>query len=395
MVTNFTHKTNQLIRQCTINQPLLDPSQTSQPISTGLGKTLIYLYTALYLNCPLLYNGGRLFDHLLTSNMEKPINDITEVLKLTESGMAQVNRHLRKQLNSEVILINQIAEYIISNGGKRLRPMLMLLIADALHYEGEQNVNLAAVIELIHTATLLHDDVVDESEMRRGEKTSHEIWGNSASVLVGDFLYSKSFQMMVKADNMHVMSILSDATNKISEGEVQQLLNVGNLNITEAAYYQIIANKTAKLFEAACQLAAVIAAQDSGTQSRLGEFGMLLGTAFQIADDVLDYTANDEDLGKNLGDDFNEGKLTLPLIYLLKHGSEDQKQQITQAIENPEAADFMQIKDMVCNSEAIKYTMNQAENKAQQAKQQLATLPESTAKQALLFLCDYAWQRGQ
>jgi octaprenyl-diphosphate synthase len=326
--------------------------------------------------------------------MDYAINHINDVLKLTDSGMKQVNKHLRKQLNSEVILINQVAEYIISNGGKRLRPMLMLLITDALNYEGEQNINLAAVIELIHTATLLHDDVVDESEMRRGEKTSHEIWGNSASVLVGDFLYSKSFQMMVKADNMQVMSILSDATNKISEGEVQQLLNVGNIDLSETAYYQIIANKTAKLFEAACLLAAVIALQDTETQTAMASFGMQLGTAFQIADDVLDYTANDDELGKNLGDDFNEGKLTMPLIYLLKNGDESQKSQIINAIKNPQQADFSLIKTVVTESDAIEYTLSQAKLQAQTAKSQLNKLPESSFKQALGYLCDYAWQRN-
>ncbi|MDJ1140720.1 polyprenyl synthetase family protein [Marinicella marina] len=316
-------------------------------------------------------------------------------MKLTDVGMNAVNDHLRKQLNSEVILINQIAEYIISNGGKRLRPVLMLLISKALDYKGDQGINLAAVIELIHTATLLHDDVVDESEMRRGEKTSHEIWGNSASVLVGDFLYSKSFQMMVKADNMQVMSILSDATNKISEGEVQQLLNVGNVNISEDAYFQIIANKTAKLFEAACQLAAVIADENAASQKQLGDFGMLLGTAFQIADDVLDYTADDAALGKNLGDDFSEGKLTLPLIYLLKHGNDGEKSAIINAIKNPDKTDFMVIRNLVTDSNAIEYTMKQAQIKAEEAKNKLSGLPTSEAKEALMFLCDYAWKRGQ
>ncbi len=325
--------------------------------------------------------------------MENTIKEIKDVFKFTDAGMTEVNNHLRKQLNSDVILINQIAEYIISNGGKRLRPMLMLLISKALNYSGDQSVNLAAVIELIHTATLLHDDVVDESEMRRGEKTSHEIWGNSASVLVGDFLYSKSFQMMVKADNMRVMSILSDATNKISEGEVQQLLNVGNVDISENAYFEIIANKTAKLFEAACQLAAVIAEQSIDLQNDLADFGMFLGTAFQIADDVLDYIADDEALGKNLGDDFSEGKLTLPLIYLLKHGTDEQKSSIINAIKNPSSTDFLAIKSMVEKSNAIDYTLQQAKDQAQAAKEKLNQLNDSDAKAALLFLCDYAWKR--
>lgn len=326
--------------------------------------------------------------------MENTITHIKDVLKLTDSGMQLVNVHLRKQLNSDVVLINQIAEYIISNGGKRLRPMLMLLITDAFNYQGKQNINLAAVIELIHTATLLHDDVVDESEMRRGETTSHEIWGNSASVLVGDFLYSKAFQMMVKADNMQVMSILSNATNKISEGEVQQLLNVGNLDLSETAYYEIIANKTAKLFEAACQLAAVVAEQDPNSQNDMADFGMLLGTAFQIADDVLDYTANDDELGKNLGDDFNEGKLTMPLIYILKNGAEKQRIEIINAIKNPENTDFKTIKQLVKDSAAIEYSLNQAKAKSAAAKEKLVNLNDTEAKNALLFLCDYAWNRS-
>lgn len=327
--------------------------------------------------------------------MGNAINNIKDVLKITDSGMLRVNEHLRKQLNSDVVLINQIAEYIINNGGKRLRPMLMLLITKAFDYNGDQNINLAAVIELIHTATLLHDDVVDESEMRRGEKTSHEIWGNSASVLVGDFLYSKSFQMMVEANKMQIMAILSGATNKIAEGEVQQLLNVGNLDLSEMAYYQIIANKTAKLFEATCQLAAVITDQNQATQIAMKEYGMLLGMAFQIADDILDYTADDNEIGKNLGDDFNEGKLTLPLIYLLKNGNDQQRTEIINAIKNPRQADFLKIRNLVVQSDAIDYTRSQAQEKASTAKTKIANLPKSTSKNALNFLCDYAWQRSQ
>lgn len=327
--------------------------------------------------------------------MEPTINNINDVMSLTSTDMEQVNSHLRQQLNSEVILINQIAAYIINNGGKRLRPVLMVLIARALDYQGDQHINLAAVIELIHTATLLHDDVVDESEMRRGEKTSHEIWGNSASVLVGDFLYSKSFQMMVKADNMEIMSILSDATNKISEGEVQQLLNIGNLDISAEAYHEIIANKTAKLFEAACQLAAVISGQDSTMKAQLGEFGMRLGTAFQIADDVLDYMADDNELGKNLGDDFREGKLTLPLIHLLKSGNAQQQNMIRTAIETPDQAHFGEVRQMVLDSDAIDYTLKVAQQHSQLAQQAISTIPESTSKAALLLLCEYAWKRTQ
>lgn len=326
--------------------------------------------------------------------MTKEVMCIDDVLQLTASDMQQVNRHLTQQLNSDVILINQIARYIINNGGKRLRPVIMMLLARALNYTGQQHINLAAVVEMIHTATLLHDDVVDESDMRRGEKTSHEIWGNAASVLVGDFLYSKSFKMMVTADSMAVMSVMSKATNTISEGEVQQLLSIGDQSLSENNYYQIISNKTAKLFEAACELIAIIADINEVHRKQLAQFGQLLGIAFQIADDVLDYTAEDDALGKNIGDDFQEGKLTLPLIYLLMNGTQDQKQAVSHALNDPTATDFMALRQLVIESEAIEYTQQQAQSKAQQAAECLSFLPDSQAKQALLFLCDYTWQRN-
>ncbi|GAA4819487.1 octaprenyl diphosphate synthase [Marinicella pacifica] len=326
--------------------------------------------------------------------MTGQISCLEDVLAFTSSDMQQVNQHLTQQLNSEVILINQIGRYIINNGGKRLRPVIMMLLARALDYSGNQHINLAAVVEMIHTATLLHDDVVDESDRRRGEKTSHEIWGNAASVLVGDYLYSKSFKMMVTADSMDVMSVMSKATNTISEGEVQQLLSIGDQTLTEDNYYQIIANKTAKLFEAACELIAIITATSVHQRQQMAQFGMLLGSAFQIADDVLDYTAEDDALGKNIGDDFQEGKLTLPLIYLLKNGTKLQKQAVSQALSDPTAADFMALRQLVIDSKAIEYTQQQAQSKAQQAAQCLSELPDSQAKQALLFLCDYTWQRN-
>ncbi len=321
--------------------------------------------------------------------------DLQQIQDLIESEMRKVNAHLRKQLNSDVTLINQIAEYIIANGGKRLRPMLMLLVSQAIGYTGNQHINLAAVIELIHTATLLHDDVVDESDMRRGEKTSHEIWGNAASVLVGDFLYSKSFQMMLQANDMQVMSVLANATNRISEGEVQQLLNIGNIDMGENTYYETIKNKTAKLFEAACELPTILAGLNHKKRKQLAKFGMHLGIAFQIADDVLDYTANTDEIGKNLGDDLAEGKLTLPLIYILRHGNQVEKQLITNAIKKPNTVDFTQIKALVIQSDAIQYTLAQAQKQSEQAKFCIKDLPISDAKTALYFLCDHAWQRGQ
>lgn len=326
--------------------------------------------------------------------MTEEVTCIEDVLQLTASDMELVNQHLTQQLNSEVILINQIGRYIINNGGKRLRPVIMMLLSRALNYSGKQHVNLAAVVEMIHTATLLHDDVVDESDMRRGEKTSHEIWGNAASVLVGDYLYSKSFKMMVTSDSMNVMSVMSKATNTISEGEVQQLLSIGDQTLTEDKYYQIIANKTAKLFEAACELIAIVSETSEKQRRQLAEFGMLLGTAFQIADDMLDYTADDDVLGKNMGDDFNEGKLTLPLIFILTQGSAVEKQTIQDALTEPSAADFMALRNLVISSGAIEYTLKQAQSKAQQAAQCLTELTDGPAKQALLFLCDYTWQRN-
>lgn len=321
------------------------------------------------------------------------IKNLQDILDLTQEDMQLVNQSLRSHLNSEVVLINQIAEYIISNGGKRLRPMILILASKALQYSGSDHIQLAAVIELIHTATLLHDDVVDESEMRRGNKTSHEIWGNSASVLVGDFLYSKSFQMMVAVDRMAVMSILSDATNRISEGEVQQLLNVGRLDVTEDEYYTVINNKTAKLFEAGCQLAATINDCSDAASEALIAFGKNLGIAFQIADDMLDYTADTELTGKNLGDDLAEGKLTLPLIYLLRQGSTEQQQLVEKALQDQSTDQLQRISNAIKTSGALEYTQSKAQAFAETAKKALHDFPDNVYKQALMYLCDFAWKR--
>ncbi len=245
--------------------------------------------------------------------------------------MAAVDRLIRDSLDSNVVLIRQIAEYIIGSGGKRLRPMLVLLAARACGYRGSHHVTLAAIIEFIHTATLLHDDVVDESELRRGQESAHAVWGNAASVLVGDFLYSRSFQMMVTVDSMRVMEVLSNATNTIAEGEVEQLLNMHDPEVDEQRYFSVIEKKTAKLFEAACQLGAVLTGQ-SELEQPLATFGRELGVAFQVADDVLDYTADAETLGKNVGDDLAEGKPTLPLILTRKYLGEEQRSLIDTTI---------------------------------------------------------------
>jgi len=258
--------------------------------------------------------------------------DIAAIQTLINPDMQAVDALIRKRLHSDVALVNQIGHYIINSGGKRLRPMLLLLSARAFGFQGTHLINLAAVIEFIHTATLLHDDVVDASQLRRGQETANSVWGNEASVLVGDFLYSRAFQMMVEVKSMRVMEILSDATNIIAQGEVLQLLNCHEPNTTEADYLQVIRSKTAKLFEAATQLGAVISKQSSEYEQAMAAYGMHLGTAFQLIDDVLDYSATAEEMGKNVGDDLAEGKPTLPLIYALKQGTSAQQQVLHEAI---------------------------------------------------------------
>lgn len=323
---------------------------------------------------------------------DSSISSLADVLKLAEGDMQAVNETIRHSLDSPVVLIRQIAEYIIGSGGKRLRPLLVVLAARAAGYQGDRHTSLAAIIEFIHTATLLHDDVVDESEMRRGNQTANTVWGNSASVLVGDFLYSRAFQMMVGLDSMEIMRVLADATNTISEGEVQQLLNIGNLEITEAEYDQTIGNKTAKLFEAGCQLAAEIAGTPALAEN-LASYGRHLGMAFQIADDVLDYACDNPDLDKNLGDDLAEGKLTLPLIYLLENGSESDRAAVEKAIRHPDSGDFERIQQRLENTHALAYSQQRAAEFARLAQAQLHALPKSPFRDALAFLTQFAWNR--
>ena len=325
---------------------------------------------------------------------QNSIQTIDDVLKVTHDDMQLVNQTIRDSLDSHVILIKQISTYIINSGGKRLRPILVVLMAQAFGYKGNKHIHLAAIIEFIHTATLLHDDVVDESDMRRGNKTANEVWGNSASVLVGDFLYSRAFQMMVTIENLEVMNILANATNTISEGEVLQLLNIGNLDITEEQYYQVIKNKTAQLFEAGCELSALISSNDRELIAKMAHFGEYLGMAFQIADDMLDYAIDNDELDKNIGDDLSEGKLTLPLIYLLEHGTDDDKSVIAEAIESQSTKHLKTIQRRINETPALKYTQDKANEFSIKAKQQLIDLPDTDAKQALLFLCDFACHRN-
>lgn len=327
------------------------------------------------------------------SNMYQ-IQSIDDVLNTSLDDMKGVNQTIRDSLDSHVVLIKQISAYIINSGGKRLRPILVVLMAKALNYKGKDHIQLAAIIEFIHTATLLHDDVVDESDMRRGNKTANEVWGNSASVLVGDFLYSRSFQMMVKIQNLKVMNILANATNTISEGEVLQLLNIGNLDITEQQYYQVIKNKTAKLFEAGCELSALISSDNKELIQKMACYGENLGMAFQIADDLLDYSIDNKELDKNIGDDLAEGKLTLPLIYLLENGTHEDKILIENAIESQSIKHLKTIQKRINETPAYSYAQDKAQFFANKAKQQLTDIAESEAKSALLFLCEFACNRN-
>ena len=310
------------------------------------------------------------------------------------ADMEATNLVIRQQLHSEVPLVNQIAEYIISAGGKRLRPVLVLLIAQACGYKGKQHHNLAAVIEFIHTATLLHDDVVDESSLRRGRQTANALFGNAASVLVGDFLYSRAFQMMVTVQIPRVMEIVADATNVIAEGEVLQLLNMHDPDITEERYLQVIRSKTAKLFEAAAQLGALIANSDNATIEAVGEYGRSLGTAFQLIDDVLDYSGNAADIGKNVGDDLREGKATLPLIYLMQNGTPAQRALVRSCIENGDEQHFDEILSAITASGALAYTRQEAEKSTLRASNAIIGLPESSFKTSLLQLATFAVDRN-
>ncbi|MGH8850330.1 MAG: polyprenyl synthetase family protein [Casimicrobiaceae bacterium] len=305
-----------------------------------------------------------------------------------------VDRVLREALHSDVALIRRIAEHIISGGGKRLRPALLLLVAQACGHRGPQQHTLAAVIEMIHTATLLHDDVVDESALRRGHDTANAVFGNSASVLVGDFLYSRAFQLMVTIDNMRVFQILSDATNVIAEGEVMQLLNSGNPEIDEKTYLDVIQRKTAKLFEAAARLGAVLGDADAPTENALAHYGIHLGTAFQLIDDVLDYTGDHAAIGKNLGDDLAEGKPTLPLIRALAVGSSEEAALIRSAVTAGRLADFRPVLAALQRTGALDYARASAEAESRQAAACLAVLPPSTCREILLELAAFAVTRA-
>lgn len=308
------------------------------------------------------------------------------VLALIADDMREVDGVVARRLASSVPLVGQVSRYIISSGGKRLRPALLLLVCRALGFRGEQRFNLAAVVEFIHTATLLHDDVVDESTLRRGRATANEHFGNPASVLVGDFLYSRAFQMMLDAHDMRVMEILAEATNVIAEGEVMQLMNMHDPNLDEAAYVQVIRSKTAKLFEASARLGAVLAGAPPAVEQACAEYGQAVGTAFQVIDDVLDYAGTAEELGKNLGDDLREGKVTLPLIAAMRRGSDAQRALIRRAVETGDLAELEHVVEIVRATGALEVAHEAAAAEARRAMSAATQLPANEHAEALVQL---------
>jgi octaprenyl-diphosphate synthase len=313
---------------------------------------------------------------------------------LVANDLREVDRVIRERLGSDVVLVNQVAEYIVGSGGKRLRPLVVVVGARACGYTGNRHSEAAAIIEFIHTATLLHDDVVDGSTMRRGRDTANEVWGNEASVLVGDYVYSRSFEMMVSLGSMKIMDVMASATNKIAEGEVLQLMNAHDPETTEERYFEVIYRKTAKLFESGMQIAAILSGAPDEVQSKMASYGRHLGTAFQLIDDVLDYQSNQEQLGKNLGDDLAEGKPTLPLIYALRHGTSEQQAVIRSAIEEGSIEQLPQITAAIESTGGLAYTARLARREVSLAVEALAALPDSAYKQALHELADFAVNRA-
>ncbi len=319
--------------------------------------------------------------------------DISAIRSLVEDDMKAVDRLILHRLESDVVLINQIGHYIVNSGGKRLRPMIVLLGAQALGYTGDKHTDLAAIIEFIHTATLLHDDVVDGSDLRRSRDTANAVWGNAASVLVGDFLYSRAFEMMVDVNKMRVMEIMSHATNRIAEGEVLQLLNCHDPDTDEQKYLEVILRKTATLFEAGAQLGAVLCDASAAEEQALANYGLHLGIAFQIIDDALDYSNSAEEIGKNIGDDLAEGKPTLPLIRAMQVGTPEQRQSLREVIKSGGREHIDVVKSAIESTDAINYTFQLAEREADKAKQALEILPPSSFRSALSTLADFSADR--
>ncbi len=321
------------------------------------------------------------------------MQNFEQIQDLMKVDMKKVDDILINRLDTEVDLINQMSRYIITSGGKRLRPLLLLLCAKATGYEGKHHYPLAVVIELIHTATLLHDDVVDESNIRRGGDSANEIWGNAASVLVGDFLYSRAFEIMVEPDSMQIMRILSKATNMIAEGEVMQLLNIRNIGISQSDYYGVIERKTACLFKAACQIGAILSNTSKSTVKALGDYGLHLGNAFQVIDDVLDYESSTEIIGKEVGDDLAEGKITLPMIYALEKTSGTKNKLLKTAIKTSDTSNINDIVSILNDVKAFEFTRLIAKNESNKAKKSLEDIPKSDYQEALSLLCELSLNR--
>jgi octaprenyl-diphosphate synthase len=316
------------------------------------------------------------------------------IREFVDADMRAVDAVIRARLDSSVLLIRQVAEYIVGGGGKRLRPMLLLLSAGAFGYRGPHRHELAAVVEFIHTATLLHDDVVDESELRRGRATGNALFGNATAVLVGDFVYSRAFQMMVEVDSLRVLRVLADATNVIAEGEVMQLMSCHNPDLEEEGYLEVIRYKTAKLFEAATRLGAILGAAPREEEDAVANYGTHLGTAFQLIDDVLDYSGDQAVIGKNLGDDLAEGKPTLPLIYAIQHGTPQQAQQVRHAIEHGGRDELAAVIEVISSTGALDYSREQARRESRAASEALARVPHSRERDYLLQLADFAVTRS-
>ena len=321
------------------------------------------------------------------------MKNFSEIQSLMKSDMEKTDNILIDRLNSNVDLINQMSHYIIASGGKRIRPLLLLLCARATNYGGTEHHAMAVVIELIHTATLLHDDVVDESTTRRNQNTANELWGNAASVLVGDFLYSRAFEILVEPNSMSIMRILSKTTNQIAEGEVLQLLNIRNDNVSQTKYFNVIEQKTARLFEAACKIGALLSDSSEKTINSLGDFGLHLGIAFQIIDDALDYESNSTTMGKEVGDDLSEGKITLPMIYALEKTSGSENKILRDAIKTADASNIDKIINILCGVNAFEFTRKIAENESQKALKSLKNIPYSEYRSALKLLCELSQNR--
>ncbi|MDA9871827.1 polyprenyl synthetase family protein [Candidatus Thioglobus sp.] len=322
------------------------------------------------------------------------MQNFSEIHALMRSDLVMMDEILVNRLDSNVDLISQMSQYIINSGGKRIRPLLLLLCARATNYKGDYHHSMAVVIELIHTATLLHDDVVDSSSIRRGHETANELWGNAPSVLVGDFLYSRAFEIMVEPNSMQIMKILSKATNQISEGEVLQLLSIKNANVSQTEYFKVIERKTACLFKAACQIAGILAESNKNVINGLGSFGMHLGNAFQIIDDTLDYESNSSVIGKEVGDDLSEGKVTLPMIYALENTKGSEKATLSNAITNADSSNIDNIIDILHSVNAFEYSRKVAKNESTKALKFLEVIPNSEYRSALQLLCELSLDRN-